>query len=372
MKCISFALGVLFSMQTYAAPSTVAPVQATAAKASPANITVSPKMLPSSVPMASDSAISLLKPGQWIWSAEAVPEGPMLMMVSIPQQRAYLYRNGVRVAASTVSTGKKGHETPTGIFTILQKNKDHKSSLYDDAPMPFMQRLTWDGIALHSGKLPGYPASHGCVRLPDDFAKRLFAETELGMTVIVSNVKSVDSPVAVANSDVFAQSIDSNGQTIAVPPLSWYEDFRWQPEKSQFGPVTIVISTKNHTAIVLRNGIEIGRSKVGVVGNDAFGNQAYLVLEGQSKTQSRIVPGQLELNWLRVSADVNAAPSLGLDGSAIRRIVVPVDFAKAAYNVLRPGSSMLLTDEEINLDGSAQGMTVLSDETDEEHAKESE
>jgi hypothetical protein len=125
-------------------------------------------------------------------------------------------------------------------------------------------------------------------------------------------------------------------------------------------------------AIVLRNGIEIGRSKVGVVGTQAFGNQAYVVLEGQSKTPSRIVPGQLELNWLRVNADEAAAPSLGLDGSAIRRIVVPVDFAKAAYSVMRPGSSLLLTDEEINLDSSAQGMTVLTDEPDDVHAKETE
>ena len=126
---------------------------------------------------------------------------------------------------STVSTGKKGHETPTGVFTILQKNKDHRSNLYDDAPMPYMQRLTWDGIALHSGNLPGYPASHGCVRMPDGFAKRLFAETELGMTVIVSNDK-VASPENLLNPAMFAQSMDAEGKLRPVEPLSIYEDYR--------------------------------------------------------------------------------------------------------------------------------------------------
>ncbi len=74
------------------------------------------------------------------------------------------YRNGVRIAVSTCSTGKKGHETPTGVFTILEKDKDHHSSTYNNAPMPNMNRLTWSGVALHAGNLPGYPASHGCVR----------------------------------------------------------------------------------------------------------------------------------------------------------------------------------------------------------------
>jgi hypothetical protein len=328
-------------------------------------------------PLPVTTSMEALKPGEWVWYAESVPEGPMLLMVSISQQKAYLYRNGVRVAATTVSTGKKGHETPTGVFTILQKNKDHKSNLYKDgknnpSAMPYMQRLTWDGIALHSGNLPGYPASHGCVRMPDGFSKKLFGETELGMTVIVSNDK-VASPENLADPNVFALSVDEKGQILDVQPLSMYEDYRWQPEKSQFGPVTVVISTKNQLVIALRNGIEIGRSKIGIVGTQPFGSQAYVVLEGQSKEKSRIVPDQLELNWMRVNAPGSAeAPVSGLDTNAIKRIVVPVAFAKLVYTALRPGSSMLLTDEDINLDSARNGMTVLSDENDDEHAKETE
>ncbi|MET0232384.1 MAG: L,D-transpeptidase family protein, partial [Rhodanobacteraceae bacterium] len=106
-----------------------------------------------------------LKPGEWIWGGDNKAMGPMAVIVSITGQRAYVYRNGVLVAVSTVSTGKPGHETPTGVFTILQKDKDHTSKKYNNAPMPWQERLTWDGIALHAGGLPGYPESHGCVHL---------------------------------------------------------------------------------------------------------------------------------------------------------------------------------------------------------------
>lgn len=318
--------------------------------------------------------VEALQPGQWLWYAEAVPQGPMLMLVSITQQKAYLYRNGVRVAVSTVSTGKKGHDTPTGVFTILQKNKDHKSNLYKDAnnrpaAMPYMQRLTWDGIALHSGNLPGYPASHGCVRMPDGFAQRLFAETELGMTVVVSK-DQVDGPQNVIDPSVFAQSVNEKGQAVPVAPLSTHEDYRWQPEKSAFGPVTVLISTRNQTIIAMRNGIEIGRARIGVVGKEPFGSQAYVVLDGVGDQPSRIVPDQMELKWLRVNASASGTvPAAGLDPVAIRRIAVPVDFARQLYPVLQPGSSLLLTDEPIALDG-VQNMTVLTDEPDTVHNAE--
>ena len=96
-------------------------------------------------------ATDMLAPGEYRWHPAAAPGGPMVAVVSIPEQRIHVYRNGVRIGLSTVSTGKPGHETPTGTFRILQKKRMHRSNLYDDAPMPFMQRLTWDGIALHAG-----------------------------------------------------------------------------------------------------------------------------------------------------------------------------------------------------------------------------
>ena len=138
------------------------------------------------------------------------------------------------MGASTVSTGKPGHATPTGVFTILQKEVDHKCNLYDDAPMPFMQRLTWSGVAMHAGHLPGFPASHGCIRLP------------------------ATMPETTAPPPIFEQ-LEQDGQR---PPQS----YRWHPESSPSGPVSIVVSGRDRRVVVLRNGIEIGASGIAIDG----------------------------------------------------------------------------------------------------------
>ena len=138
-------------------------------------------------PVLIDGPIEQLEAGEFFWAPEIAPEGPVALIVNLQTQRAYVYRNGVPIGVSTVSTGKAGHATPTGIFTILQKDRDHRSNLYNDAPMPFMQRLTWSGIALHAGNLPGYPASHGCIRLPAPFAESLYGVTKLGLTVVITS-----------------------------------------------------------------------------------------------------------------------------------------------------------------------------------------
>jgi hypothetical protein len=97
----------------------------------------------------------------------------------------HVFRDGVLWRTSPVSTGKRGKETPTGVFAILQKKKFHRSNLYSNAPMPFMKRLTWDGIAIHGGRLPGYPASHGCIRVPGPFASELFQITGATTTAVI-------------------------------------------------------------------------------------------------------------------------------------------------------------------------------------------
>src|SRR6476620_1398835 len=134
-----------------------------------------------------------LKPGQYVWAPELSPEGSALVIVNLDSQRLVMFRNGVPIGASTVSSGKTGHETPTGVFEILQKKQEHHSKTYNNAPMPNMQRLTWQGIALHAGQLPGYPASHGCVRLPTKFSSLLFGATSLGMTVVITSIPT--SPI---------------------------------------------------------------------------------------------------------------------------------------------------------------------------------
>ena len=128
-----------------------------------------------------------LGPGQYVWDAMSATSGPLLLTIDLTAQRLMVYRDGVLIAASAISTGSLGRETPTGVFTILEKKVMHRSTTYDNAPMPFMQRLTSKGIAIHAGDLPGYPASHGCIRLPNDFAKQLYGVTELGTQVMITN-----------------------------------------------------------------------------------------------------------------------------------------------------------------------------------------
>ena len=117
---------------------------------------------------------------------EKLPPGPLQIVISIKKQQLTLYAGGQPVAHSQVSTGVPGHPTPQGVFSIIQKQIYHESNLYSSAPMPYMQRITWSGVAMHQGVVPGHPASHGCIRLPAAFAKRLWSLTKVGARVIIA------------------------------------------------------------------------------------------------------------------------------------------------------------------------------------------
>lgn len=147
--------------------------------------------------LAVETQAASLARNSYVWNEAPGAVGPLRVVVSIADQRAYVYRGETMIAAASVSTGKDGKETPAGEYPILQKAVKHKSNLYNSAPMPYMQRLTWDGIALHAGNNPGFPDSHGCVRLPAAFAKRLFAATEMGtMVSVVEEPVMLDSDLA--------------------------------------------------------------------------------------------------------------------------------------------------------------------------------
>jgi lipoprotein-anchoring transpeptidase ErfK/SrfK len=128
---------------------------------------------------------NFLKPGQYVWRDVPASAGAERVVVSLADQMAYLYRGDTIVAASTISSGKAGKDTPTGIFSVLDKRPMYRSKKYDNAPMPWMQRIDQYGIALHAGYNPGQPASHGCVRLPSAFAKKLYSVTDLGTPIYI-------------------------------------------------------------------------------------------------------------------------------------------------------------------------------------------
>ncbi len=135
------------------------------------------------------------------WPSSQQVKGPVQIIVSLPDQRMSLYKGGQKIASTRVSTGKSGHRTPAGIFSIIQKNRRHFSNLYNNAPMPYMQRITWSGVALHAGVVPNYPASHGCIRLPRGFAGKLFGYTNMGAHVVVAD--SMLQPKDVAHATLF-------------------------------------------------------------------------------------------------------------------------------------------------------------------------
>lgn len=246
------------------------------------------------------SVVKTLKPGEFLWVPEVAPEGPMLMIVNRSTQRAVLYRNAVPIAVTTVSTGRAGYRTPTGAFAILEKDREHFSNLYDDAPMPFMQRLTWGGIALHAGHLPGEAASHGCIRLPPKFAALLFAATRIGMIVVVTDQTLLPAIAPVSGPSLpLAGSFGGAGATPAF----------WSPDLAPSGPVTLVVSTVDQQLVVLRNARMIGRMPIKVAAtvsrpflyrltsNDAAGKRWDRVpLQGQNDTAGEWTPEQFAMH----------------------------------------------------------------------------
>ncbi len=157
-----------------------------------------------------------LGPNRFVWKDVDSAE-PINIVINIGEQRAYVYRGKQLIAAAAVSTGKDGMETPSGTFTILQKDVDHRSNLYDDAAMPFMQRLTWDGFAIHAGRNPGFRDSHGCIRVPTGFAKKLFAVTILGTQVTVVGADGLVAPMPPAAADTADETAAANRKVLETP-----------------------------------------------------------------------------------------------------------------------------------------------------------
>jgi L,D-transpeptidase-like protein len=297
-----------------------------------------------SVPV--DTPINQLKKGEFLWMGEAVTTGPVVMVVSITEQRGYVYRNGILIGATTVSTGRAGHTTPTGVFTVLQKQKEHRSTIYDGAPMPYMERLTWGGIALHAGGLPGYPESHGCIHLPSEFAQRLFDISPNGMTVVIGTEQT--APEQVAHPGYLAPVMSAGGQPVEPEAFAPTEDESWHPELSPSGPVSIVLSQASQLIVVYRNGIEIGRARLTVTGDTPLVNHALVLSEGPSSVPDPYVPDPRKFSWLRIGVPGHIGEQgTQVDPTAVSRIKMPARFAARVNGILTPGATLFVTNEAL-------------------------
>lgn len=296
-----------------------------------------------------------LKPGQFIWEGDAVRSGPIVLVVSLDEQRAYVYRNGVRIGVASASTGKPGHTTPTGVFTILQKDKDHHSKTYNNAAMPYTERLTWDGVALHAGGLPGYPSSHGCVHLPSEFARLLFGITDVGMTVVVA--KRGTAPANVVHPAALAPVDPRSGADVEVPRLSPEQAFRWQPEKATDGPVTVLLSGADTRALVFRNGVEIGRARIVIDQPEKpLGTHAFTMVDASSASPAAAAP-----RWMAVGVPGHGGEAgQVLDPAAAGRVHLPPAFVKLVHPLLTPGATMLVTDLAVLEHTTGPSTTVVT------------
>ena len=297
-----------------------------------------------SSPLANDVAAGIqgMKPGQFLWAPEIAPTGPVLAVISLAVQRCYVYRNGVLIGVATVSTGKPGHQTPTGVFTVLQKQVHHKSNLYDSAPMPYMERLTWSGVAMHAGNLPGYPASHGCIRMPIAFAKLLYGTTARGMTVVITDIDGVPrfAPTPDLLQSEAATKAENAGGAI------------WEPQKSATGPVSLILSAADHRLVVLRNGVLIGSTPITNTGS---------LSETTAYSLSKVDPQGY--HWMQLPLPGQSwVGSRELPMSERSRVKMPDAFRSALDAVLSPGVTLVVTTDSLLASGTGKSLTVIESE----------
>lgn len=320
----------------------------------------SPQLLAQKMPfwgakqaVAFDTPSDALKNGEFTWAPEVAPSGPITVLVSLDEQRAYTYRNGIQIGTATVSTGKPGHTTPTGVFTTKLKDKNHHSSIYHNAAMPYTQRFTNDGVALHAGGIPGYPESHGCVHLPSEFARLLFDASPLGMTVVVANHKT--SP-DIVNHPPFLAPITDKGKIADNQRLFQNESFHWAPEKSPDGPLSLVVSRADSRMVVLRNGVEIGRAKVHFKqAGKPVGTHVFVAHESYAHKPQWIAVGMIgHLD------DAKTVP----DAEAVQRIVFPNDFRELLTPQIKSGTTMMITDAPILEHNTGKDIAVFSSNPD--------
>jgi lipoprotein-anchoring transpeptidase ErfK/SrfK len=321
-------------------------------------------------------------------ASKEVAKGPLLIVISIADQRISLYDDGALVARSSVSTGVKGHPTPLGVFSVISKNKWHRSNIYSGAPMPYMQRITWSGIALHAGDLPGYPASHGCIRLTHDFAVRLWHLTKRGTRVIIAHDDI--RPEEISNAQLFvpkpkiAVALPQSGTVTqpvsdAVPPnatnaplianAKQQEDAKADakapdvvsaaaaPKKE--APISVFVSRKLSKLFVRQGFVPV--FDVPVTIQDAaepMGTHVFTAMEFRNEgaavrwtvvtvpEKSSHIQAKSQRGQARQIRTVPPTPDKA--GAALNRIEIPKYAAERIAELLTPGSSLIISDYGIS------------------------
>jgi len=286
------------------------------------------------------AAIDSLQPGQFSWHPEKAPAGRLVIVVSLPDQRLYAYRHGVRIAVSTCSTGKAGHGTPTGVFAILQKDKHHRSSTYNNAPMPNMNRLTWAGVALHAGELPGYPASHGCVRLPLEFSEKLFGITEIGTPVIIANAATY--PRVVAHPGMILAKNKKRNFNAAARAVKQKGAQQRNPSKPLNS--AILISSTDQEIIVMDNGAVVAKGTMSFTEPDRLlGNHVFIL--------SSVNLASKELQWRTIGYYNDSRRELELTELAtLQRIQADETILDEIRSRMHPGTVLVTVDEPLTAD----------------------
>jgi len=276
-----------------------------------------------------------LKPGEWLWYPERAPDGPVAVLVSLSDQLAFVYRNGIRIGVSTVSSGKQGYGTPVGVFTVLTKEKLHKSHKYNNAPMPDSQ-FFFGGCALHAGGLPGYPSSHGCVHLPREFADRLFQVTHHGTPVIVTNERSGIG------------SLSHTGLVLSNSELKHIEEMTGNivgkglpvdNEGSRPDSFSMLVSGADQKFYGILNGKLVREDRIAIQNPRwPLGSHAY-VLQGYD-------PGRNQYDWLAIGLGSGHEQKVDQQKelAVTTRLTITDDTYSFIAKNIHPGSTMFMTD----------------------------
>ena len=313
---------------------------------------------------------------------EPLPKGPLQIIISIVDQRVSLFDNGALIARSSVSTGMEGHPTPLGVFSVISKQRWHRSNIYSAAPMPYMQRITWSGIALHAGVVPGHPASHGCIRLKNDFAVRLWHLTKRGTRVIIAHgdVQPVEitnphlfQPKAASGSSEFQTAtaagksigtaaatqglLVSNAETSEAATLQVPGSSPAASASKKIVPISIFVSRKLSKLFVRQGFSPLFDVPVKIENpEEPLGTHVFTAMEFQNEgtairwtvvsipDEFPRIKGATKGREAPVKQTALSVPSPDQANTVLNRIEIPQDKVERISKLLTPASSLIISD----------------------------